>query len=510
MSKKKVKESKEKLYSLAQLATNKIYENKFLSERIFLYQSQIKLIKETLINFSKLEIDKNSQKSFFYENINNIHNSLNISLKKIKEENNKLSEKLEAYEEEIFNENTTIRQNLKQAQTDYLILESKLNEKKSNILKYNDILKDLGKHKFFPPDKKEINVKKAISEDVLDNNLNYELKDLNRELIYFNIYNTQCIKYNTKKRNLSTKIKLLEQIIEIFEKYMRNRLTKKFEEDEQNNILLKELSNINKNNPSRNKNENEKINILTVSELFDVNNNEGKAEEIIDDELHSDDEIIFETKIKHQKKIGKDENLKKIKELVPNVDLSQIEFNKQKVMNEGDLYSFENRKFQAQDIDEQLSEMRFKNKQMLRKLKNNDKKLQAMKNFVFDINKNYKFYKSMKLKTSAIVLDGMNKFNNPLNREKSGEINDLKMDEIKEVESENENEKGNESIDDDEEKEEKDENLFEDNSLIVQKIEFTQSSLSERRKKKVKVNKKKRKKNQNTKIKIKIKRAKSK
>ena len=147
---------------------------------------------------------------------------------------------------------------------------------------------------------------------------------------------------------------------------------------------------------------------------------------------------------------------------------------------------------------------------MLRKLKNNDKKLQAMKNFVFDINKNYKFYKSMKLKTSAFVLDGMNTFNNPLNREKSGEINDLKMDEIKEVESDNENEKGNQSIDGDEGKEEKDENLVEDNSLIVQNIEFTQSSLSERRKKKAKTNKKKRKKIQNTKIKIKIKRAKSK
>ena len=507
MSKRKIKESKEKIYSLAQLASNKMYENKFLSDQIFLYQNQIKLIKETLIKLSKLESDKNTTKSFIYENINDIQKSLKISSKKTAEENNKLLEKNELYENEIFNENTTLRLNLAQAQTDYLILESRLKEKNSNILKYKGILKDIEKNKFFPPDKKEINAKTSVSENVLDSKLNNILKDLNRELIYFNIYNNQIIKYNTKKKNLSNKIKLLEQIIAIIEKYMKNnRFTKRFEEDEQNNILLKELSNLNKKNTSQNKNGNIKINILTVSELFDVNNNEGKEEAIIDDELHSDDEIIFEPKIKQQKKISKEENLLKIKEQVPSVDLSQIEFNKQKVMNEGDLYSFENRVFKAQDIDEQLSEMRSKNKQMLRKLKNNLKKLQAMKNFVMNIKKNYKFYKSIKIKTSVLVLNGMNKLDNALNREKNEELNDIKMEEIKEEEdSENESDTGNETILDNEEK---DENLVEDNYFIDQKIEFTQASLSERKKKKAKTNKKKRKKNQNTKTKIK--RAKSK
>ena len=46
------------------------------------------------------------------------------------------------------------------------------------------------------------------------------------------------------------------------------------------------------------KNKSTKIDLLTVSQLFDVNNDEGKSEAIIDDELHSDDEVIFEQKVK--------------------------------------------------------------------------------------------------------------------------------------------------------------------------------------------------------------------
>ena len=202
--------------------------------------------------------------------------------------------------------------------------------------------------------------------------------------------------------------------------------------------------------------------------------------------------------------MGKDENLKKIKSQVPNIDLSQIEFNKQKVMNEGDLYSFENRLIQAQDIDEQLSEMRFKHKQILRKFKTNIKKLQAMKNFVKDTKNNYKFYKSMKIKTSVFVIDGMNNFNKNMNKEKDEE--EIKMEEIKEEDDDN-NETGNEDIEDNEEKEE---NLVEDNYLMEQNIEFTKASLSERKKKKVKKNKKKKKKKEDIIIKVKIKRAKSK
>ena len=57
MSKKhKIKESKQIIYSLAQTATDKIYENKFLIQEIDSLKNSIKLIKEFLIQYSSLEI----------------------------------------------------------------------------------------------------------------------------------------------------------------------------------------------------------------------------------------------------------------------------------------------------------------------------------------------------------------------------------------------------------------------------------------------------------------------
>ena len=491
MSKRKIKESKEKIYSLAQIATNKIYENKFLNERISLYINQIKIIKEFLIKYSKYDNDKNSKTKFIFEEINNITNLLKISNKKLKEEKNKRAQKLELYEDEIFNEDTTIRQKLKLNEIDNFILQFKIKEIDSNILKLNDILKDLEANKLFPPEKKEIKVKNEISTSYLDDNLENSSKKLNRELLYFNIYNTECIKFNTKKNNLLKKSELLEEFIKILKKILKKDFSKVYkekEEDEDYKKHLKELINLHNQNNKRNKLKT-KINILTVSQLFNVDNDEGKAEEIIDDELHSDDEVIFEQKVKQPNKIGKDENLKKIKSQVPGVDLSQIEFNKQKVMNEADLYSFENRLFQAQNIDEQINEMRFKNKEIFHKLKTNIKKLNAMQNFVTNTKKNYKLLKNIKIKTSVGIFD----------IKKHG--NDIK--EIEEMQ-----EKANE-----EEKE--DDNLDQDNFLIHESINFTQSSFSERKKPKKNIKKSirkkgKRKKQNNIKTRKKIKRAKSK
>ena len=76
---------------------------------------------------------------------------------------------------------------------------------------------------------------------------------------------------------------------------------------------------IRKNSLKRNK-----LKIPTVDELFDLANNEGEKEAIIDDELHSDDEIVFQPKVKQNKKIILN-YLPKIKNQVPKISLSLIE-----------------------------------------------------------------------------------------------------------------------------------------------------------------------------------------
>lgn len=144
---------------------------------------------------------------------------------------------------------------------------------------------------------------------------------------------------------------------------------------------------------------NKKINLPTVEELFDLANNEGEKEAIIDEELHSDEEIVFETKIKSKKKIIVD-YLPKIKKEVPNLYLSQIEFNKSKVMNEADLYSVQRRQYQMQNMDENIKMMKKKLKIIKRRCKINEEKCETIQNYTKECEENYKSLKNLKIQMS--------------------------------------------------------------------------------------------------------------
>ena len=144
---------------------------------------------------------------------------------------------------------------------------------------------------------------------------------------------------------------------------------------------------------------NKKINLPTVEELFDLNNNEGEKEAIIDEELHSDEEIVFEKKIKSKKKIIVD-YLPKIKEQIPNLYFSQIEFNKSKVMNEADLYSVQRRQYQMQNMDENIKMMKKKLKIIKRRCKINEEKCETIQNYTKECEENYKSLKNIKIQMS--------------------------------------------------------------------------------------------------------------
>ena len=165
-----------------------------------------------------------------------------------------------------------------------------------------------------------------------------------------------------------------------------------------NNNLFSLTSNTNNGiypEPKKNK----KINLPTVEELFDLNNNEGEKEAIIDEELHSDDEIVFEKKIKSKKKIIVD-YLPKIKKQVPNLYFSQIEFNKSKVMNEADLYSVQRRQYQMQNMDENIKMMKKKLKIIKRRCKINEEKCETIQNYTKECEENYKSLKNLKIQMS--------------------------------------------------------------------------------------------------------------
>ena len=142
------------------------------------------------------------------------------------------------------------------------------------------------------------------------------------------------------------------------------------------------------------------IKIPTVEELFDVANNEGEKEEIIDEELHSDDEVVFQPKVKQNKKIIKN-YLPKIKEQIPKISLSLIEYNKIKVMNEADLYSYNKRQEQRGNPDENIRILKNKLKIIKRRCGLNQKKLETLINFVKECENDYNRLKSMKVQMSV-------------------------------------------------------------------------------------------------------------
>ena len=254
------------------------------------------------------------------------------------------------------------------------------------------------------------------------------------ELLYVNHYIKNCARLNEKKKYLQNKINYYNEVISYIKKL--NLIGKSFNEDIKNNQKEELLINIKAklSGSQRNKNKSKKIDILTVSQLFDVNNDEGKSEAIIDDELHSDDDVTFQPKVKQNNKISKGFRLTQIQEKIPKVDLSMIEFNKKKIMNEADLYSFKRRKFESKNIDEQIKEMSIKRKEILHKCKISVKKIRAMKQFSENMQKNYNILKPLKLKTSVFVGINDNNINFDDNKE---ELKDI--EEINEYESDEDN-----------------------------------------------------------------------
>ena len=154
-----------------------------------------------------------------------------------------------------------------------------------------------------------------------------------------------------------------------------------------------------KDNKINNK-ERKKINILKIDELLDIDNIEIEGEEIIDDELNSDDEVFFEKKIKPKKKISV-EFLPNIRKEVPSINLSQIEFNKLKVINEADNYSLQRRNFEKQNINGQIKSIKIQIKNLEKKLSINKRKLDVIHNFIEDVKYNYKLLRPIKVHASA-------------------------------------------------------------------------------------------------------------
>ena len=493
------KKAKRKLEikELAEVATDEINKNKFLSQTLDIYQQQINIIKKILEIKSKLNNNNKTDLSINTTNIsitnqnNNIkpniketikneflsyYNQLKNSVINLKEINKKFSQKFETNYNKFFDESSMTKINLYKNRTDIFILDYELKKKNDIIRKLNENLLNSRRHSIFREMKRDSEVNRNSGTNYLNTDNLYLQRDLQIECKHYNKCINRCKKKVKTIKKIKETEKFLEEVIQYLEKetnpvnkkknknknsnkifgnknnqkkndtlnkrpFPTQRQNNKENDNNFNSITLDELGkkynfeedyslNLNYNNditfmpnnndfnslffssenlklPQRQKQESkekkkkvkQKLNFLTVDELFDLDNVEGEKEFIIQEELHSDEEIIFEKKIKNKNRINT-EYLTQIKKQVPGLYLNQIEFNKKKVMNEADLYSLQRREFNRQNIDENIKTMKKKIKIMKRRISINQEKLKAMTDFVKKAEEQYEVLKPIKVLSS--------------------------------------------------------------------------------------------------------------
>ena len=484
-----------KIKELAEIATEKINQNKLLLETLSLYQSQINNIKTILDKRSKININNNNNNSNCIKatniatnsnvegsNINTIikndfllyYQQLKRCTDNLKEVNKKLLQKYEMNNNIIFDDSSLTKIDLNKNRIDVFILDYDLKQKNDIIRILNNSLINAQNHTLFREVRRESEINRNTGTNYLNTDNLYLQRDLQYECKQYNKCRNRIKKKQKNFEKYKNAEKYLAKIIQYFDKeksnnnnnnknnqkiFMnknkkkesnkkpeKNKLNNKF--NDFNSITINELDNkyhmgmgvdsMDSNEENNNKEKSylpgleqinsmfyssdnlklgtlqekerqkkkekqkkvkQEFNFLTVDELFNLDNEEGEKENIIQEELHSDDEVIFEKKIKNKNRINTN-YITDIKKQVPHLYLNQIEFNKKKVMNEADLYSFQRREFNRQNIDENIKTMKKKIKIMKKRVNVNEQKLNALINFDKKAKEQYKVLKPIKVLSS--------------------------------------------------------------------------------------------------------------
>ena len=455
--------TKDSISILAEKAKENIIHNKYLLQKISIFKQEINIVKNLITNFSLNSNQKNISNiisSKYKEHLSlfnsNIREEINKNLNKQKTVYKNSSNELSV-------ENRTLSQlSIDNFILNYTLDElnhiTKALNESIEVSKKHEIFRELKRETLidikqsknvFPVCNLELQQKmlsycRAVTKYRYKNNK--KLKKIN--ILKKNVFSLiELIKSYTSKlteecENNNQKIKSIPTIKNIKkldikkakiqkEKSKTKRLkrtktnskfsTKKYEQKahESNNIIKsdehrqnsfeqKELLNININNifnsdikkPKKEQTERKKINLLKIDELLDINNIEAEDENIIDNELNSDDDVFFEKKVKPKKKICK-EYLSDLRKEVPIINLSQIEFNKIKIINEADAYSFQKRKLEQNNINWQVKNLKKQIKNLDKLIAINKNKLKVIHNFIEDVKYNYKLLRPIKIQSTA-------------------------------------------------------------------------------------------------------------
>ena len=452
--------TKDSIAILADKARENIIQNKYLLEKINIFKNEIITVKNLINNFW---LNSNQQKinniiaSKYKEQLSLFNSNL-------KEEINKGQQKLKLLQKNSLSELSIEDRTLSQLSIDNFILNNTLSKLNSTTQSLNESIETSKKHEIFREPKRESiidikqsktvfpvynlelqqkmlsycrayskyrykNAKKLIKINIQKQNINALIdfiKTYTSKLAEVSQENKPQIKNSKIQNNSNNNNKIIKQKgkskgkklkrTKTKSKFTNNILEQKLQEPNivksndhrQNSFNKKNSLNISVNNifnsdiktKKEKPTERKKINILKIDELLDIDNIEAEDENIIDNELNSDDDVFFEKKVKPKKTINK-EYITDLRKDVPIINLSQIEFNKIKVINEADAYSFQKRKLEQNNITWQIKNFKKQIKNLEKQISINKNKLKVIHNFIEDVKYNYKLLRPIKVQSSA-------------------------------------------------------------------------------------------------------------
>ena len=452
--------TKDSIAILADKARENIIQNKYLLEKINIFKNEIITVKNLINNFW---LNSNQQKinniiaSKYKEQLSLFNSNL-------KEEINKGQQKLKLLHKNSLSELSIEDRTLSQLSIDNFILNNTLSKLNSTTQSLNESIETSKKHEIFREPKRESiidikqsktvfpvynlelqqkmlsycrayskyrykNAKKLIKINIQKQNINALIdfiKTYTSKLAEKSQENKPQIKNSKIPNNSNINNKIIKQKgkskgkklkrTKTKSKFTNNILEQKLQEPNiiksndhrQNSFNKKNSLNISVNNifnsdiktKKEKPTERKKINILKIDELLDIDNIEAEDENIIDNELNSDDDVFFEKKVKPKKTINK-EYITDLRKDVPIINLSQIEFNKIKVINEADAYSFQKRKLEQNNITWQIKNFKKQIKNLEKQISINKNKLKVIHNFIEDVKYNYKLLRPIKVQSSA-------------------------------------------------------------------------------------------------------------
>ena len=404
-------EKEENIDNLSSLATEIMAENKYYYNKLSLYDKYINITKNVIKNIlSNKSIEKAIE--FFNKYLKEIQKEYEIMNKSY--EKNELPEYNELIDN-LFSEITMGKPVLEQKRTTQFYLDYIKLEKDATIKSLKDSIKKSKQFQLFREPKRFnlIEMKEGAKEiektsTELQQNMLYELKKCNK-------FKERIIKYNEQIKNIEKNIDKLKNCIRTKGENLNSSNNIQDENEQEINVNkmdLKKSQNLmiyntigfksmnknfeedNKSEPGsddrkkrkeKNKEENKLIaEFKKIEDLFELSDFELEKENLIDDDLNSDDDNFFESKINQPIKLN-EYYYEEIQKEIPIINLAQIEYNKMKIGKEDDLYSFQRRKYKSQNIDNLIKDERKNKEKLEQRLELLKKKEKLMNEYINEI-----------------------------------------------------------------------------------------------------------------------------